>query len=74
MEGPWAPRTAGVKAAAAEQKKSGAGTHYPSVAFLALAKLRAWDRFGVLGAQLMNTAEVLEVALKTNQEAEAKLA
>ena len=33
----------------------------------------AWEKFGGLGPRITNLAEVMEVALKTNQEAAAKL-
>ena len=87
MEEPWAPHSAEVEGAVesdvANQKKFGLEKRYLPVAHLALAQPRArvagemvgaWGRFGCLGAQLANMAEVPEFALRTNQEGSAKLA
>ena len=86
MDAPWTPKGADVKRAAqsaeAKQKRYGVKESYPSLAQLMLAHLRAivageiagaWEKFGGLGAQLNNMAEVLETALKTNQETAARL-
>ena len=86
MDAPWTPKGADVKRAVqlaeAKQKRYGVKENYPSLAQLALAHLRAivagevagaWEKFGGLGAQLNNMAEVMETALKTNQETAARL-
>lgn len=70
------------QAAEAKQKRCGVKESYPSLARLILAYLRAivagevagaWEKFRGLGAQLNSMAEVVEVALKTNQETAARL-
>ena len=87
MESPRTPNGADVKRAAAtaeaDQRKFGAKESSPSLALLALSLLRviiagavagAWDKFGGLGTQLANSAEVMEAAMITNQETALKLA
>ena len=86
MDTPWTPKGADVKRAAeaadAKQRKFGVTESYPSLPQLVSAQMGAmvagevagtWEKFGGLGAQMPNLAEVMEVALKTNQETAAKL-
>ena len=86
MDSPWTPKGADSKraadAAGAKQRKFGVKESYSSLPQLMLVQMRAivagevagdWEKFGGLGAQMTNMAEVMEVALKKNQEIAAKL-
>ena len=85
VERPWTPNGAdAIRAAAtagAKQRMFGAKESYPPLPQLVLAQPRAmvageiagaWGKFGGLGSQLTNLAEVMAVAPK-NQETAAKL-
>ena len=69
--------TRAAQAAEAKQRKFGVKESYPSLAQLALAQFRAivaggvegaWGKFGGLGAQMNNMAEVMEVASKKTRK------